>query len=84
MEFWNTSVGELREIECVAVIFPNFKKTGWSLGWISSVDYERRTIWIVDAHRGEGKRFIVRADEKRTAFLELEKAFVSKVLAEQL
>jgi hypothetical protein len=32
-----------------------------------------RTIWIVDAH-GYGKRFIVRADEKRTAFLEAERA----------
>ena len=33
-----------------------------------------RTIWIADAHRGDGKRFIVRADEKLTAFLELESA----------
>ena len=32
-----------------------------------------RTIWIVDAH-GYGKRFIVRANETLTAFLELEKA----------
>jgi hypothetical protein len=32
-----------------------------------------RTIWIVDAHRGDGKRFVVRADEKLTAFLELER-----------
>jgi hypothetical protein len=32
-----------------------------------------RTIWIVDAH-GYGKRFVVRADEKLTAFLELEAA----------
>jgi hypothetical protein len=30
-------------------------------------------IWIVDAHR-DGKRFGVRADEKLTAFLELESA----------
>jgi hypothetical protein len=37
------------------------------------VDREGRTIWIVDAH-GYGKRFIVRADEKLTAFLELEAA----------
>jgi len=29
---------------------------------------------IVDAHRADGKRFIVRADEKLTAFLELESA----------
>jgi hypothetical protein len=25
-------------------------------------------IWIADAHRGDGKRFIVRADEKLSAF----------------
>ena len=27
-----------------------------------------RTIWIADAHRDDGKRFVVRADEKLTAF----------------
>jgi hypothetical protein len=32
-----------------------------------------RTIWIVDAYR-DGKRFIVRADEMLTAFLELQRA----------
>ena len=36
-------------------------------------DLEGRTIWIVDAH-GYGNRFIVRADEILTAFLELETA----------
>jgi len=29
-------------------------------------------IWIADAHRDDGKRFVVRSDEKLTAFLELE------------
>ena len=29
---------------------------------------------MVDADRGDGKRFVVRADEKLTAFLELERA----------
>ena len=33
-----------------------------------------RTIWIADAHREDGKPFVVRADEKLTAFLELESA----------
>jgi hypothetical protein len=33
-----------------------------------------RTIWIADAHRDDGKRFIVRADETLTAFVELESA----------
>jgi len=48
-------------------------KAGWSWGWVSAVDAEGRTIWIVDAHRDNGKRFVVRSDEKLTAFLELER-----------
>ena len=54
------------------IITDRLSKAGWSLGWVSALDLEGRTIWIVDAHRGDGKRFVVRADEKRTAFLELE------------
>jgi hypothetical protein len=50
------------------------KKAGWSLGWVSAVDSEGRTIWIVNAHRGDGKRFVVRAEEILTAFLEAERA----------
>jgi hypothetical protein len=37
-------------------------------------DREGRIIWVADAHRDDGKRFIVRADEKLTAFMELEAA----------
>jgi hypothetical protein len=44
------------------------------LGWVSAIDLQGRTIWIVDAHRGDGGRFIVRADDKLTAFLELQRA----------
>jgi len=55
-------------------IADNLSKAGWSWGWVSAVDSEGRTIWIVDAHRDEGKRFIVRADELLTAFVELERA----------
>ena len=29
-------------------------------------------MWIADAHRDDGKRFVVRADEKLTTFMELE------------
>jgi hypothetical protein len=50
----------------------NLKKAGWSWGCVSAVDSDGRTIWIVDAHRDNGKRFIVRTNEKLTAFLELE------------
>jgi hypothetical protein len=55
------------------IIADNLHKAGWSLGWVSAIDRERRTIRIVDAH-GYGKRFIVRADEILTAFVELESA----------
>jgi hypothetical protein len=41
-------------------------------GCVSAIDREGRSIWITDAHRDDGKRFVVRADEKLTAFLELE------------
>jgi hypothetical protein len=44
------------------------------LGWVSALDLEGRTIWIADAHRDDGQRFIVHADDKLTAFLELETA----------
>jgi len=43
------------------------------LGWVAAVDSSGRTIWIADAHRDDGKRFIVRADEKLRAFLELQR-----------
>jgi hypothetical protein len=44
------------------------------LGLVSGVDSDGRTIWIADAHRGDGQRFVVRADEKLTGFLEFESA----------
>jgi hypothetical protein len=37
----------------------------------SDDDSEGRTIWIADAHRDDGKQFVVRSEEKMTAFLEL-------------
>ena len=55
------------------IIADNLHDAGWSLGWVSALDVEARTIWIVDAH-GYGKRFIVRADELLTAFVELQRA----------
>jgi len=44
------------------------------LGWVSAVDSNGRTIWIAEVHRGGGRRFVVHADEKLTAFMELESA----------
>jgi hypothetical protein len=55
------------------IIADKLRKAGWSLGWVSAIDSEGRTLWIVDAHRDDGKRFVVRSDELLNAFLELER-----------
>ncbi len=53
-------------------------KAGWSCGCVSAIDTNGRTIWIADAHRDDGKRSVVRADENLTAFLELELAICAE------
>jgi len=40
------------------------------------VDSDGRTIFVADTHRGDGKRFVVRADDKLTAFCQLELATI--------
>jgi precorrin-6B methylase 1 len=62
---WSTTISKTAE---------NLSKAGWSWGRVSTVDSHGRTIFIADAHRGDGKRFVVRADERLTAFVELESA----------
>jgi hypothetical protein len=42
----------------------------------------QRLIWIADAHRDDGKRYVVHAEEKLTAFLELEAA-ISNALEQE-
>jgi hypothetical protein len=42
-------------------------------GCVSAIDSVGRTIWIADAHRDDGKRFVVHADEKLSAFVGLER-----------
>ncbi len=61
-------------MKCWEIIADNLNKAGWSRGCVSAVDCEGRTIWIADAHRGDGQRFVVHAEEKLTAFMELESA----------
>lgn len=59
--------------EILGIIADNLSKAGFSWGCVSAVDCEGRMIWIADAHR-DGRRFIVRADEKLSTFVELERA----------
>jgi hypothetical protein len=52
----------------------NLSKADRSWGCVSGVDSNGRTIFVADAHRDGGKRFVVHADEKLTAFMELQAA----------
>ena len=60
------------------IIADNLSKSGFSWGCVLAIDSHGRRIWIADAHRGDGKRFAVRADERLTGFMELETAIQSK------
>jgi hypothetical protein len=62
----------------------NLSKAGWSWGCVATVDREGRTIFVADAHRDDGKRFVVHADDKFTAFLELERAICLRLLTDQI
>jgi hypothetical protein len=68
----NDHASQRQGVKYWEIIADNLSKAGWSLGWVSALDLEGRTIWIVDAHR-DGKRFVIHVDEKLTAFVELER-----------
>jgi hypothetical protein len=52
---------------------PQQSRDGVGAG-VSAIDSNERTIYIADARRYNGKHFVVRADEKLTAFIRLESA----------
>jgi hypothetical protein len=55
------------------VIADNLSKAGWSWGCVSTINSRGQIIFVADAHRDNGKRFVVSSDEKLTAFLELQR-----------
>jgi hypothetical protein len=61
---------------CVSITVP-------ASGCVSAIDSNGRTIWIADAHRSDGKRFVVREDEKLTAFVELQAAIHRQLASSQ-
>jgi hypothetical protein len=71
---WRAKGAESNRVKHWEIIADNLSKAGWSWGCVSATDSNGRTIWIADAHRDDGKRFVVHAGEKLTAFVELESA----------
>jgi hypothetical protein len=71
---WRAKDAECARREVLEIIADNLSKSGSSLRLVSAIDSNGRTIWIADAHRSDGKRFVVRADEKLFAVVELKSA----------
>jgi hypothetical protein len=55
------------------VIAENLSTSGLSWGCSSEMDAIGRVLYTADAYRKDGKRYTVIAEERLTAFLELEK-----------
>ena len=47
------------------LISDKLSASGWNWGCISAIDSNGRTIWIADAHRGDGDRSVVRVTSSR-------------------
>ena len=53
----------IRRMKYWEVIADNLSKAVWSWGCVTAIDSKGRTLWIADAHRDNGKRFVVRKEE---------------------
>ena len=60
---------EAREKGCTFTFFVLVSASGCKK--VRNSLFSMTYIFVADAHRDDGKRFVVRADEKLTAFLEL-------------
>ena len=55
------------------IIADQLSRAGWSWGCVVARTARGDSMFIADAHRGDGKHYVVQSDEKLTAFLELER-----------
>jgi hypothetical protein len=82
---WSTKTAECVRVKRYwEIIADNLSNAGWSWGCVATLDREGRTIFVADAHCDDGKRYVVHAEDKFTAFLELERAICLRLLSEQI
>ncbi len=55
------------------IIADHLSKAGCTWRMSSQIDLAGRMLFTADAHRSDGRRFVVWSDEKLTAFFELER-----------
>jgi len=75
---WRTKTPESQHVRHWEIIADDLKEAGWNCGCIASADDKGRQFWVAAAEQEDAGRFIVRANEKLTAFMELESAVKTK------
>jgi hypothetical protein len=48
---WRAKDAQSTRVKYWEIIADDLSKAGWSLGCVSAIDSNGRTIWIADAHR---------------------------------
>ena len=61
-----------RNMKYWEIVADRLGKSGWSWGVVAVIGAKGQRIFVVDAHRNDGKRYVIRADDKLSAFLEIE------------
>jgi hypothetical protein len=65
-------MGESAPVKYWEIIARNLSAAGWTWGYSSALT-PAGVLHIVDLRDGENRRFVVRSDEKLTAFMEAER-----------
>lgn len=60
------------------LIADGLHRAGFSWGKTSFLTAAGKTMWLLDARKGDGPRFVVHADDLLAGFLELEAAVKEK------
>ena len=60
---WSANAAESGRVKSCEIIADRLSKAGWSLGWVSAIDSQGRTVWIVDAYRDDGSQAFATKDE---------------------
>jgi len=69
-----TKRGTIRRVRHWQAIAEELSKAGFSWGWSSEIDSTGRVLYTADAYSRDGRRFTVLADERLSAFFDLQGA----------
>jgi len=63
-------------VKYYAIIADRLSEVGFNWGCVATINSNGQTTFVGAAHRDDGNRFIVHADEKLSAFVELKPRIV--------